>query len=608
MSNGSLPLFPDKESYLKKIISFLLFLCLCVGLSAQDVINFADVGWDSIKINNKIVSIIAEEVFGYKTVETPGSTPIIHEALKSGEVDVVMEEWSDNIPTYVEDVARGEFTELGINFDDNVQGFFVPDYVKEALPNLESVQDLRDYADYFDHTIYGGIPGWQITKIMEKKVHYNGLDEMYEYVIPGSNAAMDSTVISKLDNKEPIVFYYWLPTYLMGKYDFTLLTDTPYDKNTYAEGIGALPAVKVTKAVSNEFYEENREFCTFLSKYALSSQEISSLLAYMQDNKADFSQAARYFLENNRDKVSTWLDPDEVKMLYQAIGESVKRGRAEGGFPFVLTINTELIDSAVRSFASLHKKGLSVITNGLGSLVSAIHHFLAVLPWYLLLSIVFFFGYWGRKKILTGLFFAFLVSLVGLFGLYAEMLETLSIVIGSVLISLLLGLPIGLLIASSKRANVIAKPIMDTMQTMPVFVYLIPALLLFGMGNASSIIATVIYAIVPIIRLTSLGILHVDKEVVEASKSFGASKLQTLVKVQIPHALPTIMTGVNQTIMMAVSMVVTCSMIGARGLGMEVLNAVNRIEIGRGLVSGSAVVILAILLDRITQSYVKKEN
>ena len=180
---------------------------------------------------------------------------------------------------------------------------------------------------------------------------------------------------------------------------------------------------------------------------------------------------------------------------------------------------------------------------------------------------------------------------------------TLSIVIASVIIALIIALPVGILLSGSDRANRIVRPILDTMQTMPVFVYLIPALLLFGTGNASAVIATVIYAVVPVIRLTSLGIRQVDKEVVEAAKAFGSTRAQALFKVQIPQALPTIMTGVNQTLMMAMAMVVTTSMIGARGLGMEVLEAVNRIEIGRGLVAGASVVILAIILDRVTQGW-----
>ena len=176
------------------------------------------------------------------------------------------------------------------------------------------------------------------------------------------------------------------------------------------------------------------------------------------------------------------------------------------------------------------------------------------------------------------------------------------------MIALLLGFPLGVLISSNNTANLIARPILDAMQTMPIFVYLIPAVLLFGMGRVPGVIATVIYAIVPIIRLTNLGIRQVDSEIVEASISFGANKFQTMVKVQIPQAFPTIMTGVNQTLMMAMAMVVTTSMIGVTGLGLEVLYSVNRIEVGRGLVSGMAVVIIAILLDRISQGWIKDQK
>ena len=194
-----------------------------------------------------------------------------------------------------------------------------------------------------------------------------------------------------------------------------------------------------------------------------------------------------------------------------------------------------------------------------------------------------------------------MAALVAVAGVLAGL--AMENILASVVLALVLGLPTGILISNSEKANRILRPVLDTMQTMPVFVYLIPALLLFGLGNASAVIATVIYAIVPVIRLTSLGIRQVDKEVVEAAKSFGSTRWQTLFKVQIPQAIPTIMTGVNQTLMMAMAMVVTCSMIGARGLGMEVLDAVNRVEIGRGLIAGGCVVILAVVLDRLTQGW-----
>jgi glycine betaine/proline transport system permease protein/glycine betaine/proline transport system substrate-binding protein len=166
----------------------------------------------------------------------------------------------------------------------------------------------------------------------------------------------------------------------------------------------------------------------------------------------------------------------------------------------------------------------------------------------------------------------------------------------------LAGFPLGVLLALSPRANRIIRPILDTMQTMPSWVYLVPAVILFNVGITPALLATTIYAIVPIVRLTSHGLVYVDAEMLEAARAFGSTRMQTLVKVQIPQALPTIMTGINQTLMMAMSMVVTCALIGANGLGMEILLATNRVEMGKALLPGIAIVIVAIILDRITQA------
>lgn len=270
-------------------------------------------------------------------------------------------------------------------------------------------------------------------------------------------------------------------------------------------------------------------------------------------------------------------------------------------FPFVYNVDTKAIDDSVRAFSMRHDTFFGGIRSFLSGFVSGVHSILEIIPWIVLILIVIFASWRVSGKISKGILYGVLLFSIGVVGLWSHMYETLSIVIVSVLISLTIGFPIGILISSSERANRIIRPILDTMQTMPVFVYLIPALLFFGLGKAPAVIATTIYAIVPIIRLTSLGIRQIDAEVVEASLSFGSTWLQSLVKVKIPQALPTIMTGVNQTIMMAMAMVVTTSMIGATGLGMEVLISVNRIEIGRGLISGTAVVILAVIIDRLTQ-------
>ena len=198
-------------------------------------------------------------------------------------------------------------------------------------------------------------------------------------------------------------------------------------------------------------------------------------------------------------------------------------------------------------------------------------------------------------------------SVVGLFLIYSmdlwpQTMTTLSMILVSGVVSLGVGIPLGILAAKKETVNAVIRPILDFMQTLPAFVYLIPAVIFFRLGIVPGVIATVIFSMPPAIRLTNLGIRQVDEEVIEASRAFGATSGQMLTKVQLPLAIPTIMAGVNQTIMLSLSMVVIASMIGAGGLGGVVLRGIQQLRLGLGFEGGLAVVILAIYLDRITQS------
>jgi len=228
-------------------------------------------------------------------------------------------------------------------------------------------------------------------------------------------------------------------------------------------------------------------------------------------------------------------------------------------------------------------------------------------PWFVIILLI---GYAGWKlvgSLKTGILFMVFMMIIGLFGYWDLAMQTLALVISSVILALVVGLPLGIVMARSDRAERIFKPALDAMQTMPSFVYLIPALMFFGMGKVPSMFATVIYAVPPVIRLTNVGIRTVDVESVEAAKAFGATKKQILFDVQLPLAKPSIMVGINQTTMMALSMVVIGSMIGAKGLGMEVLLAIGRIEVGRGFEAGISIVFMAVIIDRITHSFSVKK-
>ena len=184
---------------------------------------------------------------------------------------------------------------------------------------------------------------------------------------------------------------------------------------------------------------------------------------------------------------------------------------------------------------------------------------------------------------------------------WALAMTTLAIVVSAVILCFIIGLPLGVLAGKNDRFESIIRPVLDTMQTIPAFVYLVPVVMLIGIGNVSGVIVTIIFALPPLVRLTSLGIRGVNESVVEAARAFGASPRQILLKVELPLATPTILAGINQTIMLSLSMVVIASLISVKGLGNEVLRAMGRLDAGKALVSGLGIVILAIVLDRITQ-------
>lgn len=241
-------------------------------------------------------------------------------------------------------------------------------------------------------------------------------------------------------------------------------------------------------------------------------------------------------------------------------------------------------------------------------LISGFKDVLLFLPPVVFILVVTIFVYLVSKKNLKlaiGTAIGFL--LIENMGLWNLSMETIALVLSSTLVALSIGIPTGILSAKSETIFHIVKPILDLMQTMPSFVYLIPAVIFFGLGNVPGLVATIVFAMPPAIRLTNLGIRQVPLDLKEVANAFGTTSMQKLVKVELPVALPTIMAGVNQCIMLSLSMVVIAAMIGARGLGYQVLVGIQRVDIGQGFEAGLAIVIIAIVLDRLTQSLTPKK-
>jgi glycine betaine/proline transport system permease protein len=258
------------------------------------------------------------------------------------------------------------------------------------------------------------------------------------------------------------------------------------------------------------------------------------------------------------------------------------------------------VDSLVTAYGdSFHAISDTLLTWVLLPLESALR---AAPAWSVLLAVGLL-AWHATRKISLSVVLVALLYLIGTFGLWNKLMQTLALVIIATVLTLLIGIPFGVWMARSRRLRRLLLPVLDVMQTLPTFVYLIPILMLFGLGKVPAIFATVVYALPPLIRLTYLGIRQVDPDITEAAWSFGATRWQLLIGVQLPLARPSIMAGINQAIMMALSMVVIASMIGARGLGEDVLQGIQTLDTGTGLQAGFAIVILAIVIDRISQAY-----
>ena len=261
------------------------------------------------------------------------------------------------------------------------------------------------------------------------------------------------------------------------------------------------------------------------------------------------------------------------------------------------------VDFAFRDFSRAYGDGIEAFFDPLLYFLVWLEKLLINSPWVIIISIICGLTWLASKnwKLVLGTAIAFF--LIGYFGMWKDTMATVAINTVCVIICMLVGIPVGVLMARSDRTERAILPVLDMMQTIPSFVYLIPILMLLGIGKVPGLIAICIYAVPPIIRLTNLGIREVDKETIEASEAFGATKFQKLKTVQIPLALPTVFAGVNQTIMMALAMVVIASMIGVKGLGVPILRAVLNQYLALGLFNGLAIVALAIIFDRAAQEY-----
>lgn len=306
------------------------------GVAEKPTLVMADAGWDSIRFHNDVAKIIIENGYGYKTDVKMGSTPVTFTGLIQGDIDIYMEVWSDNLNNYKEAIEKGDILELSLNFGDNKQGMYVPTYmikgdkergIEAVAPDLKTVEDLPKYWELFKDPedkskgrIYGAIPGWAADAIMVKKIENYGLNKNYNLFRPGSDTALSSSMVKAVEEGKPWLGYYWEPTWIMGKYDMTLIEEPAYDKEKWESGYKCeFPSVKVTVCAHKDLTEKAPEVVEFLKKYETSSKLTSDALAYMQDNDMGTEEAAIWFLKNNRDMWSQWVPENIAKSVEDSL-------------------------------------------------------------------------------------------------------------------------------------------------------------------------------------------------------------------------------------------------------------------------------------------------
>lgn len=271
--------------------------------------------------------------------------------------------------------------------------------------------------------------------------------------------------------------------------------------------------------------------------------------------------------------------------------------------PDFLLSSKRLVDGSLKAFTRAYGQSIENLFYPLSRVLIFFENTLVAAPWPLVILAFGIIAWLAARKWPVVIAVVLTLVAIGLLGLWADTMKTVSLVFSAGIFSIAAGIPLGILMNRYSRIGSVMKSVLDIMQTMPPFVYLIPVVMLLGIGRVPGFIAVVIYAIPPIIRLTDLGIRMVDKEVLEAADAFGCSRSQKLWKVQMPLAIPTVMAGINQTIMMALGMVVIASMIGVQGLGLNVLQAINNQYFTQGILNGFAIVGIAIIFDRISQAY-----
>jgi glycine betaine/proline transport system substrate-binding protein len=565
------------------------------------IVRFSDIGWTDVTATTGLASHLVR-LLGYQPKVTVLSVPVTFASIKNGDIDVFLGNWmpaqAADLRPYQDD---GSVEVVGANLEGAKYTLAVPAYLHEA--GLRDFGDIRRFAGELEHQIYGIEPGNDGNRLVLDMIKSNehGLGDFK--LVESSEQGMLSQVERAIAAKRPIVFFGWEPHPMNTRFEMRYLTG---GDSSFGPNYGGATVYTNVRA---GYLEQCPNVGRLVRNLKFTLRAESEIMQGILDRKLTPEAAGEEWLRRNPGALGPWFEGvttfDGQPAPLSLDAPTAAAAKRAGGFEAWVTAHKIPLGATVESaieFIKANGRGFfAAVSAVIQGSVDGVNALLAAIPGLVLILAIAAVAWGLHRSIPLVVFVIAALLFIMNQGYWAATLETLSLVIVSALFSTLIGVPIGIAAAHRPRLFAALRPVLDLMQTLPTFVYLIPTLVLFGLGVVPGLISTVIFAVPAPIRLTHLGISSVPQTLLEAGDAFGATPMQRLWKIELPSARPTILAGITQCIMLSLSMVVIAALVGAGGLGVPVVRALNSVQVDIGFEAGIAIVLLAIILDRISR-------
>ena len=567
-------------------------------------VRLADVGWTAETATTAVLAQMLADL-GYKPVITVLSVPVTLESMKNGDIDVFLGNWMPAQEPMVKPYTdEGSVVVVRHNLVGAKYTLAVPDYLYDA--GLKDFADIHRFRKELGASIYGIEPGNDGNSHILDLIQKNEFGLGGFKLVESSEQGMLAQVERAFRAKQAVVFLAWAPHPMNTHFNVRYLTG---GDATFGPDFGA---ATVSTLVRKGYLQECPNVARLLANLEFSIELENEWMDRILSDKVRTADLAVEWLAKRQPVVATWLEGVhgfDGRPALQAVDEPARLSRLSA-FETWITANKIPVGDAATTFVEYTKKharglfdGIAAVLTGSTNVVARILH---GVPAPALILLIAGLSWVLRRSIGLAVFVVLSLLFIMNQGYWDATLETLTLVLVAAMVATVIGVPLGIWGAKRPRVYAAMRPVLDLMQTLPTFVYLTPTLVLFGLGIVPGLISTIIFALPAPIRLTELGISSVPKTLREAGQAFGATPLQLLFKVELPSARPMILAGITQCIMLSLSMVVIAALVGAGGLGVPVVRALNTVQVGMGFEAGLAIVLLAIMLDRISRPAEKK--